>query len=75
MLGEPLVVARDYAARWVRPKVDLDELARLHREGWSLRNLARQFGVGRERMTALSQEEGFKVSHQTWVKESLSRIR
>jgi hypothetical protein len=43
---EPKVVIVTYPARWEKPRIDLDELAKLRKAGWQTSKLAAHFGVG-----------------------------
>jgi hypothetical protein len=44
MLLEPLVVMREHPFQWVRPEIDLTELAKLRFiEGWAITRLCRHF--------------------------------
>lgn len=45
-LVEPRTVVREYPARWEKPRIDLDELARLRQAGSRTRQIAVHFGVG-----------------------------
>jgi Zn-dependent peptidase ImmA (M78 family) len=38
------VIAKDFAAQWFRPEIDLCELAKLRKAGWTLKRLAKHFG-------------------------------
>ncbi len=44
---EPLVVVREHRVAWMRPKIDLVELARLRREGWTLKKIREHLGVSK----------------------------
>ena len=49
---EPAVVGRWVSFQWIRPGIDLAELAKLRKiENWPLQKLARHFGCG---LSALS---------------------
>ncbi len=43
---EPRTVVLEYPARWKKPRIDLDELAKLRRAGWRTKQLSARFGVG-----------------------------
>jgi len=38
------VIAKDFAAQWFRPEIDLCELAKLRKAGWTIQRLADYFG-------------------------------
>ena len=42
---EPRTVLLEYPARWQKPRIDLEELAKLRQAGWQTRQLAAHFGV------------------------------
>ncbi len=45
-LVEPRTVVLEYPARWDKPRIDLDELAKLRQAGWRTQFIATYFGVG-----------------------------
>ena len=46
-LVEPNCICRVYSFRWIKPPIDLAELARLRfQEGWTLHRLMKYFGCG-----------------------------
>ncbi len=47
---EPLTIARECPARWAQAQIDLGELARLRREGWTSRQLQAHFGFARSKI-------------------------
>ncbi len=42
---EPRTVKLEYPARWEKPRIDLDELAKLSQAGWRVKKLGIHFGV------------------------------
>ncbi len=43
---EPTVTVKNYTAQWLRPEIDLKELALLRlKKGWTLRKLAHHFNM------------------------------
>ncbi|MBI2605627.1 MAG: hypothetical protein HYW49_06055 [Deltaproteobacteria bacterium] len=42
-MDEPLVVSVKYPVQWIRPRVDLVELAKLRRDGWTIARLSLHF--------------------------------
>ena len=43
---EPTVTVKTYTAQWVRPEIDLNELALLRfKKNWTLRKIAAHFGM------------------------------
>ena len=70
---EPLTVASEYAIQWLRPEIDLAELARLRFvEGWTLHRLMRHFGC---RQGALYRSlKGHKLPKNTELR-SLSKVQ
>jgi len=57
---EPLTLAREYPAQWIRPRIDVNELARLRREGLSYSKIARKFERSKARIIALLQRAARK---------------
>jgi hypothetical protein len=43
MLSEPITENRDYLAQWVKPPIDLRELAILRKQGWNFTSLAKRY--------------------------------
>ena len=50
ILKEPSLVRLNYELTWMKPKIDLRELAKLRESGLSLREIERITGVGRSRI-------------------------
>ena len=50
LVFEPVTIARECPAQWTRGKIDLGELARLRREGWTSKQLQARFGFGRSKV-------------------------
>ena len=44
--SEPRTVVLEYPARWAKPRIDLDELAKLRQAGWRTKQLSERFRVG-----------------------------
>ena len=47
---EPMTMVRECPAQWTRGKIDLGELARLRREGWTSKQLQAHFSFGRSKI-------------------------
>jgi hypothetical protein len=47
---EPVTIARECPVQWTRGVIDLGELARLRREGWTSKQLQAYFGFGRTKI-------------------------
>jgi hypothetical protein len=47
---EPSTIARECPAQWTQAQIDLGELARLRREGWTSQKLQAHFGFGRSKI-------------------------
>ena len=56
------MIAKDFAAQWFRPEIDLCELAKLRKAGWTIKRLAEHFGRPKtsivERLARLEKKAG-----------------
>ena len=60
MKVEPLTLAREYRAEWVKPRIDVNELARLRRQGLSYKQIARKIERSKSWVIALLKRRASK---------------